>query len=113
MVNFFSQDELCLHCSVDPCGEKRLGTVTYDARERPLVFESINSPAVQCSGNTGSEEEPYYHAGSGLTNALLSSLSDPQVCLLKKQMKTIEHMTGRRQIFNQLYNFLCASRQSF
>ena len=77
------------------------------------VMKRAKHNSVDSRGNTGSEEEPYYHAGSGLTNAPLSSLSDPQVCLLKKQMETIEHMNGRRQIFNQLYNFLCASRQSF
>ena len=32
-------------------------------------------------------------------NALLSSLSDPQVFLLKKQMETIEHMNGRKADF--------------
>lgn len=52
----YSQDEFNLHWSVGSSCERWLETVTYDARERPFFFKSINSPAVQCLGDTGSEE---------------------------------------------------------
>lgn len=95
-VSLFSWDELCLHWSVDSFHE--VGTVTYDVRERPFLFDSINSPALQCPGETG-REQPYYHTGSALMNAQLYSLPDPGVCLLQKQMETSEHVNARKADF--------------
>lgn len=77
------------------------------ARERPFFFESINPPAVQCLGDTGSED-PCYHMGSGLVNAWLA----PQVCLLSDANANPRAWECREGRFMILY-LLCAPKQSF
>lgn len=72
--------------------------MTYDARERLFFSESINSPAVQCLGDTGSEE-PCYHMGSGLVSALLLDCWLSGFVAFQKQMQTPEHRNAGKADF--------------
>lgn len=92
-----SQDESNLYRSVGS-SERWLGTMTYDARERLFFSESILSPAVQCLGDTGSEE-PCYHMGSGLVGALLYRPLAVGSVSFQKQLQTPEHRNAGKADF--------------
>ena len=90
VVNGFSQDALCLYCSVDAWNS----SLWFKGKTALLGFCKFTSfPA-----SPKHSEEPS-HMGSGLVNAPLYSLLDSEVYLPQKQMETSEHMNARKADF--------------